>query len=87
MDRPDHVRASFGANYERLAALKEQWDPTNVFRHTQNIKPTVEASCPSHPECPFATSWRDDQQPPPATTSRRPDQLAGAPWCWGQARR
>jgi FAD/FMN-containing dehydrogenase len=41
MDRPDHVRASFGANYDRLAALKEQWDPTNVFRHTQNLKPTV----------------------------------------------
>jgi FAD/FMN-containing dehydrogenase len=41
MDRPDHIRASFGANYERLAALKEKWDPTNLFRHTQNIKPTA----------------------------------------------
>jgi FAD/FMN-containing dehydrogenase len=41
LDRPDHIRASFGANYERLAALKEKWDPTNLFRHTQNIKPTV----------------------------------------------
>jgi FAD/FMN-containing dehydrogenase len=41
LDRPDHIRASFGANYDRLAALKEQWDPTNLFRHTQNIKPTV----------------------------------------------
>ena len=40
-DRPDHIRASFGANYDRLAALKETWDPTNLFRHTQNIKPTV----------------------------------------------
>ena len=40
-DRPDHIRASFGANYDRLAALKETWDPTTVFRHTQNLKPVV----------------------------------------------
>jgi len=41
MDSPDHIRASFGANYGRLVALKEKWDPTNLFRHTQNIKPMV----------------------------------------------
>jgi FAD/FMN-containing dehydrogenase len=38
MDRPDHIRASFGANYDRLVALKETWDPTNLFRHPQNLK-------------------------------------------------
>ena len=29
------------ANYQRLAALKKQYDPENLFRHNQNIKPTV----------------------------------------------
>jgi hypothetical protein len=33
------VRAGYGANYERLAALKAQYDPTNLFRMNQNIKP------------------------------------------------
>ena len=40
-DSADHIRASFGANYARLAALKEQWDPTNLFRYTQNLTPTT----------------------------------------------
>jgi hypothetical protein len=35
------VRSSFGANYERLVALKNKYDPTNLFRLNQNIKPTV----------------------------------------------
>jgi FAD/FMN-containing dehydrogenase len=34
------VRTSYGAaNYERLAALKTKYDPTNLFRLNQNIKP------------------------------------------------
>ena len=33
------VRAAYGANYLRLAALKEQYDPTNFFRGNQNIQP------------------------------------------------
>jgi FAD/FMN-containing dehydrogenase len=37
----DRIKAAFGANYERLAALKNRYDPTNLFRHNQNIKPTV----------------------------------------------
>ena len=33
------MRASFGANYERLARIKAQWDPQNVFRLNQNVPP------------------------------------------------
>jgi FAD/FMN-containing dehydrogenase len=35
----DRVRASYGANYDRLAAIKAKYDPTNLFRVNQNIKP------------------------------------------------
>lgn len=35
----ERVRAAYGPNYERLAALKNKYDPTNFFRLNQNIKP------------------------------------------------
>lgn len=37
----ERVRAAYGSNYQRLAALKKKYDPTNLFRTNQNIKPTV----------------------------------------------
>lgn len=35
------IRAAYGPNYQRLVTLKNKYDPTNLFRHNQNIKPTV----------------------------------------------
>jgi len=35
------IRKAFGENYERLVALKNKYDPTNLFRLNQNIKPTA----------------------------------------------
>jgi len=36
------VRSSYGAgNYDRLVALKTKYDPTNLFRLNQNIKPSA----------------------------------------------
>jgi FAD/FMN-containing dehydrogenase len=40
------VRASYGENYARLVALKTQYDPHNLFRRNQNIKPANERSTP-----------------------------------------
>jgi FAD/FMN-containing dehydrogenase len=37
----DRVKASYKGNYERLVAIKSKYDPTNLFRVNQNIKPTV----------------------------------------------
>jgi FAD/FMN-containing dehydrogenase len=35
------LRDAYGENYERLVALKNKYDPTNLFRLNQNIKPTA----------------------------------------------
>lgn len=38
-DEDDLRRAAYGANYERLARVKQKYDPANLFRHNQNIEP------------------------------------------------
>jgi FAD/FMN-containing dehydrogenase len=35
----ERVRASYGANYDRLARIKAEYDPDNTFRVNQNIQP------------------------------------------------
>jgi len=35
------VQATYGGNYERLAAIKAKYDPNNFFRVNQNIAPSV----------------------------------------------
>jgi UDP-N-acetylenolpyruvoylglucosamine reductase len=35
----DRVRATYGPNYDRLAKVKGQYDPENLFRVNQNIQP------------------------------------------------
>jgi FAD/FMN-containing dehydrogenase len=35
------LRGAYGDNYERLVVIKNKYDPTNLFRLNQNIKPTA----------------------------------------------
>jgi FAD binding domain/Berberine and berberine like len=45
----EHVRTSFGGKYARLVALKDKYDPENLFRLNQNIKPSGVSAAPHVP--------------------------------------
>ena len=40
-DREGRERNAYGENYDRLVELKNEYDPTNLFRMNQNVKPTT----------------------------------------------
>ncbi len=40
----ERVRASYRDNYDRLARIKRQYDPDNLFRVNQNVKPAAPGS-------------------------------------------
>jgi hypothetical protein len=37
----DRVKASYKGNYDRLVKIKNKYDPNNVFRVNQNIRPSI----------------------------------------------
>jgi len=37
----ERVKASYRDNYERLVSIKNKYDPTNLFRVNQNIRPSA----------------------------------------------
>jgi FAD/FMN-containing dehydrogenase len=39
----DRVKAAYGENYEKLSSIKAKYDPQNIFRINQNIKPALKA--------------------------------------------
>ena len=39
-DEEERVRSAYGDHYERLVEIKNKYDPTNLFRLNQNIRPT-----------------------------------------------
>jgi len=43
----DRVKATYGANYKRLAEIKAKYDPENLFRVNQNIKPSDAKRAPA----------------------------------------
>jgi FAD/FMN-containing dehydrogenase len=40
----DRIKATYRDNYERLVRIKSEYDPTNLFRVNQNIKPAMQPS-------------------------------------------
>ena len=72
-DEQDRVRAAYGSNYDRLATIKARYDPTNLFRVNQNVRPAsgpapTEARPESAPRArsrPTAASRPEAPPPPP----------------------
>jgi FAD/FMN-containing dehydrogenase len=43
VEEEEVIKTAFGANLQRLAAIKKKYDPTNFFRVNQNIDPGIRA--------------------------------------------
>src|SRR5690606_33413512 len=43
----DRVKSTYGGNYERLVMIKDKYDPHNLFRVNQNIKPSQKNPVPN----------------------------------------
>ena len=44
LDLGDYASAYWGANLARLVAVKQQYDPSNVFHHAQSVPLTIPAA-------------------------------------------
>ncbi|CAB3954850.1 6-hydroxy-D-nicotine oxidase [Achromobacter insolitus] len=40
-DEPERLGAAYGPNFDRLVQAKTRYDPKNLFRHNQNIRPAA----------------------------------------------
>ncbi len=40
-EESDRLGAAYGPNFDRLVKTKTQYDPQNLFRHNQNIRPAA----------------------------------------------